>query len=190
MQRGNKARTGKIQKTSRRLRNSEKGVEMIELALVLPLLILLLVGFLYYGNAWATKDKLDGAGRDAARVAVNDFNDTTNPQCGGTPCSVQAAASAAVVALANANIDTCGMSSAGGAASGVFTWTFTSGGCASSGAPWTMVVERAVSTPVGGTDVLSTRVTLSYPYAWNFVSVNPFGSPIILGSQTIMANLN
>ena len=193
MHRRIKNRANEIRTSTRRHRDGEKGVEMIELALVLPLLLLMFVGLLFYGDAWAVKDKLDGAGRDAARVAINDFNDTTNPQCaGGTPCSVQAAASAAVAALGNANIDTCGMSpsTAPPAATGVFAWTYTSGPCASSGASWTMLVERAVPQTISGVDVLTTRITLTYPFAWNFVAVNPFGSPITLGSQTIMTNLN
>jgi hypothetical protein len=53
-----------------------------------------------------------------------------------------------------------------------------------------MLVERAVPQTIGGVDVLTTRITLTYPFAWNFVAVNPFGSPIMLGSQTIMTNLN
>jgi Flp pilus assembly protein TadG len=167
-------------------------VELLELALVLPMLLLMLVGVLYYGRAWATKDVLDGAGRDGARVAVNDFNDTTNPQCAGTPCSVQAAASAVVAAIGNANVDTCGMapSTTPPAPTGVFTWTYTSGGCASSGQPWTMVIERAVPQTINNVTVMATRITLNYPYAWNFVAVNPFGSPLLLDSQAMMTNLN
>lgn len=186
-------RANKLQTPSRRSANREKGVELLELALVLPMLLVMLVGILYYGRAWATKDVVDGAGRDAARVAVNDFNDTTNPQCGGgTPCSVQAAASAAVAALSNANVDTCGLvpSTTPPASTGVFTWTYTSGGCASSGQPWTMVIERAVPQTINNVTVMATRITLSYPYAWNFVAVNPFGSPLMLGSQAMMTNLN
>jgi Flp pilus assembly protein TadG len=193
LNRPNKIRAHQVRTPSRRHSNREKGVELIEFALVLPLVLIIFVGLLFYGDAWAVKDKLDGAGRDAARVAINDFNDTTIPQCaGGTPCSVQAAASAAVAALGNANIDTCGMSpsSAPPAGTGVFAWTYTSGPCASSGASWTMLVERAVPQTIGGVDVLTTRITLSYPFAWNFVAVNPFGSPILLGSQTVMNNLN
>jgi Flp pilus assembly protein TadG len=166
---------------------------MIELALLLPLLLVMLVGILFFGGAWATKDKLNGAARDAARVAVNSFNDTTNPQCaGGTPCSVQAAATAAVIVLGNANVDTCGLvpSTTSPTLTGVFTWTYTSGACASSGQQWTMVVERAVPQTISGANVLSTRITLTYPFAWNFVAVNPFGSPLILGSQAVMTNLN
>jgi Flp pilus assembly protein TadG len=186
-------RANKLMRPSRRSANREKGVELLELALVLPMLLLLLVGVLFYGGAWATKDVLAGAARDGARVAVNNFNDTTNPQCaGGTPCSVQAAASAAVAAMASANVDTCGLvpSSNPPASSGGFTWTYTSSGCASSGQAWTMVIERAVPQTVGGVNVMATRITLSYPYAWNFVVVNPFGSPITVGTQSMMTNLN
>lgn len=178
----------------RRNANREKGVELVELALILPLLLLMLLGILYYGRAWETKDVLDGAGRDGARVAVNDFNDTTNPQCaGGTPCSVQAAASAAVAAIGNANVDTCGMNPSANppASTGTFAWTYTSSaGCGVSGQPWTMLIERAVPQSVGGVNVMATRITLSYPFSWNLLTVSPFGSPIMLGSQSMMTNLN
>jgi Flp pilus assembly protein TadG len=187
------ARAKKTATSSRRRVDREKGVEILELALVLPLFLVMLVGILFYGRAWATKDDLDGAARVGIRVAINEFNDTTNPQCpGGTPCSVQAAASAVVAALNSANIDSCGLnpSVTPPSPTGAFAWTYTSGPCASSGQPWTMLVERAVSQKVSGADVLTTRITLSYPFAWNFLAVSPFGSPIPLGSQAIMTNLN
>jgi len=189
----NKTRLHKTRLASRRHSNGEKGAELVELALVLPMLLLMLAGVLYYGRAWATKDVLDGASRDGARVAVNDFNDTSNPQCaGGTPCSVQAAASAVVAAIGNANVDTCGMSPSTNppTATGTFAWTYTSNACAASGQPWTMLIERAVPQTINNVNVMATRITLSYPYAWNFVSVNPFGSPLQLGSQAMMTNLN
>lgn len=193
MLRRKQTRINKLQAPSRRSANREKGVELVELALVLPLLLVLLVGILFYGRAWATKDVLAGAARDGARVAVNNFNDTTNPQCAGTtPCSVQSAASVVVKTISNAQVDTCGMdpSTNPPASTGAFTWTYTSGGCASSGQPWTMVIERAVPQKVGGVNVMATRITLRYPYAWNFVAVNPFGSPITVGTQAMMTNLN
>lgn len=183
-------RAGKFQNPPR---SREKGAELLELALALPLLLLMLVGVLYYGGAWSTKDVLSGAGRDGARVAVNAFNDTTNPQCsGGTPCSVQAAANAVVAAMNSANVDTCGLtpSSNPPASTGAFAWTYTSGGCAASGQPWTMLIERAVPQTINNVGVLATRITLRYPYAWNFVSVNPFGSPLQVSSQAMMTNLN
>jgi Flp pilus assembly protein TadG len=173
----------------------EVGAELLELALVLPILLVLLVGILDFGQAWLLKDKLAGAARDAARVAVANFNDTNNPQClDATPCSVQAAASAAVASLSNARIvDTCGMDpSTTTPSAGTFTWTYTSG-CAS---PLTIKVERAVPEVVDGTTTLCTRVTLSYPYNWTFANVagllggNFFTNPIMISSAETMANLN
>jgi Flp pilus assembly protein TadG len=179
---------------SRRLAHSEKGAELVEIALALPFLLLMLLGLLDFGGAWVLKDQLTGAARDGARTAVADFNDTTNPQCGGTPCSVQAAASAVVQSLGDANVDTCGLtpSSMTPAAGAAFTWTYTSNTCTASNLPWTIKVERAVPQTVNGTIALSTRVTVAYPYAWNLgnVPVNPFGNTITLNSLEIMPNLN
>jgi Flp pilus assembly protein TadG len=188
----NRNRSNKIATPSPKLRQREKGVEMLELAVVMPVLLIMLVGVLYFGRAWETKDVTDGAARDAARVAVYSFNDTTNPQCAGTPCSVQAAASAAVQSLTNASVDPCALtpSTTAPAVTGTFAWTYTSGACASSGLTYTLEVERAVLQTINGVDVISTRVTIIYPYAWNFVSVNPFGSKLTLTSQAIMANMN
>jgi Flp pilus assembly protein TadG len=175
-------------------RSSERGAELLELALVLPILLVMLVGIIDFGQAWSLKDKLTGAARDAARVAVAKFNDTNNPQCPGeTPCSVQAAASAAVAALNSANVDTCGLDpSTSTPAAGTFAWTYTAG-CAN---PLTIKVERAVPQVVDGTTILSTRVTLSYPYNWTFANVagllrgNSFASTITISSADTMANLN
>jgi Flp pilus assembly protein TadG len=179
----------------------DRGVETVEFALVLPLLLIMLLGVLFYGGAWQTKEKTDGAARDGARVAVSVFNDTTNPQCGGgTPCSVQAAANAVVSALSLTNVDTCGLtpSTTAPALSGTFAWTYTSPACASSGQPYTIVVEREVSvaTTVTSSGTTSaavapcTRVTVNYPYAWNIVAINPFGNVVQLSSASIMTNLN
>ena len=73
---------------------AHEGVELLEFSLILPFLLVILAGVIDFGGAWTTKDNLAGAAREGARVATASFNDTTNPQCSGTPCSVQAAASA------------------------------------------------------------------------------------------------
>ena len=190
-----KIRTGTARKIrSRHHANREKGVELLELAFTLPLLLLMVAGIIDFGQAWAMKDQLTTAARNGARTAVADFNDTTNPQCGGTPCSVQAAASAVVASLNQGNVNTCGLDpTAGGSASGAFTWTFTAP-CAN---PVTIVVEREVPLTVDGTTALYTRVTVNYPFNWGFADVagltgvgNPFQDTITLTSQEIMANLN
>jgi Flp pilus assembly protein TadG len=173
--------------------NREKGVELLELAFTLPILLLMVAGIIDFGQAWAMKDQLTTAARNGARTAVADFNDTTNPQCGGTPCSVQAAASAVVSTLNGGFVKTCGLDPTSGTASGTFAWTFT-GNCAN---PLTIVVEREVPLTVDGATALYTRVTVNYPFNWGFADVaglagvgNPFNDTITLTSQEMMANLN
>ena len=179
----------------RRLADRTEGAELLEFSLILPFLLVMLVGVIDFGGAWALKDKLAGAAREGARVAVAEFNDTNNPQCAGTPCSVQAAASAVTTYLTNAGVNTCGFDpSTTAPAAGTFTWTYTASSCAN---PWTIVVERAVPVTSNGTNAMCTRVTLSFPYSWNFGSVmglmvgaNSFGTTITLNSAEIMTNLN
>lgn len=189
-----KMQIGLARVPSRRTASPEKGAELLELALVLPLLLVMMVGVIDFGQAWVLKDKLAGAARDAARVAIADFNDTMNPQCpAATPCSVQAAASAAVTALNNANVNTCGLDpSTTAPQAGTFTWTYTST-CTN---PLTITIERAVPQVVDGATSLCTRVTIKYPYNWTFASVasllgNRFASSAItLTGAEMMANLN
>jgi Flp pilus assembly protein TadG len=202
-----KIRGKKDQAPSRKHRHGEKGVELIEFAIVLPLLLVMLVGIIDFGEAWAKKDKLSDAVRDGARVAVAEFNDTTttNPQC-GVPCSVQAAANAVIVSLNKSNVDTCGLTDATSLTPtpGTFTWTY-SQSCATN--PYTIIVERAVPEIVAAptsTTVLCTRVTVNYSYNWNFAGVFGFftsaswlgltpstlSNTVTLSSQAVMANLN
>lgn len=195
MNRRFKIRSGKIWKRlSRELIHRENGAELLELALTLPFLLVMVAGVIDFGGAWSLKDQLTNAARDGARTAVADFNDTTNPQCGGTPCSVQAAANAVVTSLNNGKINTCGLNPTTDApAAGTFTWTYTAA-CAN---PVTIVIEREVPNTVDGTTTLSTRVTVSYPYNWDFANVagllggaNTFSNTITLTSAEIMTNLN
>jgi Flp pilus assembly protein TadG len=172
----------------------EKGVELLELAFVLPILLLMIAGIIDFGEAWSMKDQLTTAARNGARTAVADFNDTTNPQCNGAPCSVQAAASTVVATLNQGNVNTCGLDPTQGPSStGTFTWTYT----ATCATPLSVEIEREVPLAVDGTTALYTRVTVSYPFNWGFADVagltglsNSFSDTITLTSQEMMANLN
>lgn len=144
--------------------------QLIEFSVVLPLLAVMVVGVSDFASGFALKDKLANAARDGARILVSLPNDTDNPQCGTTPCSVKEAAGAIVTYLTNAHVSTCGLSpwsSSPAAGPGAFAWTYTSGtsGCT---AAWSIKIERAVPVVSGGVTLLCTRVTLSYPFAWNF----------------------
>ncbi|MBW6504416.1 pilus assembly protein [bacterium] len=49
---------------------NEKGQNLVEFALVVPMLLLLVFGIAEFGRAWMTKNILTGAAREAVRVAV------------------------------------------------------------------------------------------------------------------------
>jgi Flp pilus assembly protein TadG len=183
------------------LRGAE-AAQLVEFALVMPLLVVLVVGAIDFGTGWVLKDRMANAARDGARVAVSLPNDTFNPQCGGTPCSVQSAASAAVNYLANAGLSACGLDPSSTAPTngpGTYGWTYTSGNCPGTTRNMSIVVERAVTTTVTvgttTTTVLMTRVTVNYPLKWMFGSVikllvpsSNYASTLTLTTQEIMQN--
>ena len=56
-----------------RVRNTlgnEKGQNLVEFALVVPLLLLLVIGIAEFGRAWMVKNILTGAAREAVRMAA------------------------------------------------------------------------------------------------------------------------
>jgi Flp pilus assembly protein TadG len=53
----------------------ELGQALVEMALVLPVLLLLLLGILEFGRAWYTKQVITDAAREGARLAVVQNND-------------------------------------------------------------------------------------------------------------------
>src|SRR6266849_10790972 len=86
------------------VRGSE-GAQLLEFALVLPMLLVIVFGAADFGAAWALKDKLSNAARDAARIAAsqtNDLNSGKNP-----PDSVTAVRYVVANYLTNAKVTTC-----------------------------------------------------------------------------------
>ena len=65
----------KIEKNRSRVRKfaalrSERGQNLVEFALVIPVLLLLVFGIAEFGRAWMTQNIMTGAAREAARIAV------------------------------------------------------------------------------------------------------------------------
>jgi Flp pilus assembly protein TadG len=194
-----KKRMSTFSRRSRDLARNERGAELIELAFVLPFFLVMIIGIVDFGGAWATRDHIAGAAQAAVRVSVNTFNDTTNPQCGGNPCTVQAAVNASIAALTQAGVPTCGMDPANiTTAGGAFSWS-DSAGC-TNGGTFTITVARAVpevDTSSGtNTTVLTTQVTVSYPYTLSismpnlYPFSNTFGPYLMLNRTVTMANLS
>ena len=76
-------------------RGSSRGQSMVEFALILPVLVLLLVGFFDLGRVVVANDGLTHAAREAARLAIVHGGSSANP------CPVGPPAPKAVVPLAS-----------------------------------------------------------------------------------------
>ncbi len=168
------------------------GAQLAEFAVALPILVVVAIGVIDFGAAYNLKHKLTNAAREAARITVsNPLSDSACPTT-DPPCSIQAAAEATKAYLVNAGLGGASCinptaQTSGGLAS--YTWTYSCNGL-------TLVINRALVVPGGasGTSILSTQVTLSYPYTWSFQKVIGLigGSatlPSTLSTNVVMQNL-
>ena len=152
--------------------NDAAGSQLLEFAVALPLLVVFVVGIFDFGGAFNTKQMLSNIAREGARFAsslpTNDL-DTL-----GTPPSVTAIRDLVAAHLQTSRLNDCGLAGQGGVNGPATTWTYTAagGGCP---APLVLTIEREFSFPttVGANtfQVMSTRVSLKYPYSWHFNKV-------------------
>jgi hypothetical protein len=188
----------------RRLLRREEAAELLEFALVLPLLLVIAVGVLDFGRAFHLEQMLNNAARVGARVAASatsaDLTQSKPP-----PISVQLACNAVAAYLQNANVDTSFLPSSSGGCTllsyDAATFTGTDCSVAASGSSYCqgITIERHVDIPAtGGGYIVSTRVTLNYPYNWSFgfdqliklMAPASSSSTVSLTTYSIMQNLN
>ncbi len=174
----------------RLLRDSE-AAQLLEFALVLPLLVVMVIGAVDFGAAWLLKDKLSNAARDGARIAasqLNDLNSGSNP-----PASVTAVRDAVANYLTNANVTTCAIDTNASSA-GTLAWQYasSSAGCGN----FLLKIERGYTFTGGGMTLTATRVTLNYPFNWNFGHVvkllapsSTYTASLPLSTTAVMQNL-
>ena len=130
------------------------------------------VGIFDFGEAFNMKQKLGNTAREAARFASS--LPTSDLDAIGTPPSVTAIRDLVETHLRAGRLNDCGLAGQAAAAGPAMTWTYTAagGGCP---APLVLTIERSYSfqTVLGSNtfDVISTRVTLQYPYQWHFNKV-------------------
>ncbi len=145
--------------------------QLMEFAVVLPLLVVFIVGIFDFGAAFNLKQKLNNGAREGARFAsslpANDL-DTTGG-C-GAPTSVCSVRDLVDSYLVGGRLNDCGLNGASATNPAQMTWAFsTTGTCPGQ---LTLTVEREYSfqeTIAGATiNVMSTRVSIKYPYAWHF----------------------
>jgi Flp pilus assembly protein TadG len=154
------------------LLDDARGSQLLEFAVALPLLVVFVVGIFDFGGAFNTKQMLSNIAREGARFAsslpTNDL-DTL-----GTPPSVTAIRDLAVTHLQTSRLNDCGLATQGAVNGPATTWTYTAAGSGCP-APLVLTIEREFSFPttVGANtfQVMSTRVSLKYPYSWHFNKV-------------------
>jgi Flp pilus assembly protein TadG len=181
-----------------------EGAEILEFAVSLPLLLVVAVGVFDFGSAFAVKQKVENIALEAARVASNQPTTDLSLAAGcGAPasiCSVRDIVEANVVA---SKLNDCGLGTVNATGSGSLSWTFTANaGC---GGTLTLKIERGhvytATLPAppfqANYTIEGTRVTLSYPYRWQFNRVAPLIAPganypatTQINSIAIMQNLN
>jgi hypothetical protein len=157
------------------LRRTE-AAQILEFAVVLPLLAVMVVGIFDFGQAFSVRQKLTFAARDAARFgSTQPTNDLTQ----ATPVSVSAIRDLVDADLISAGLNDCGLGSI--QQTGAVAWTAT-GVCPSS-VSFTLVIDRGFVTPPAGQPgiavpgaseplrLIATHIAMSYPFQWHFNSV-------------------
>ncbi len=157
----------------RQLAADARGAQILELAVVLPLLVVFVVAIYDFGQAFNTKEKLNFTVRDAARFGstqpTNDLNPLSPP-----PLSVTAIRDLVDADLLAAGLNDCGLGLSPITPAGTVVWTAT-GTCPSS-ATLTLTIDRGFVIPPAANasqpvQQISTHIDLQYPYQWQFSSV-------------------
>jgi Flp pilus assembly protein TadG len=198
------------------LRGSE-GAEILEFAISLPLLLVVCVGVFDFGAAFTVKQKVGNLALQGARFASNQpTNDLSLAGACGTPASICSVRDVVEANLVASKLNDCGLGIATGAAGTHYNptlpanpgaplaWYFdASAGCAGT---MTLTIERgftytatlpAPPFQAGNYWIEGTKVTVSYPYQWQFNRVIPLIAPGAnypatsqINSVAIMQNLN
>jgi len=144
------------------------GSQVAELAVALPLLMIIVVGITDFGSAFNLKQILNSAAREGGRFASNQtMADVTNT----TPNSVAAIRDVIDNYLTAANLGDCGLATAVPNKSGPLIWTYTAtSGCTGNGT-LTLIIDRGTTLPTTGKNpvtIESTHIYISYPFQWRF----------------------
>ena len=160
----------------KQVRADDRASQIVEFALSLPLLVVFVVGIFDFSGAISLKQKLTNAAREGARVAAADPANEVGASS-GLPVSVADAFWVVNRYLVSENIGTCGLKPIDLVQTGsTLTWKETATGppCGSN-AGLVLTINRSCVTQqtINGNTVnlVSTCVTIQYPYKWRFNSV-------------------
>ncbi len=167
----------------KQLLRHDRGAQLVEFAVALPLLVLFVVGIFDFSGAFTLKQKLTNVARDAARVAAADPSSDVGNLTSGTPASVTDALKVVDSYLTANRLDDCGLSTTVPAPSGV-TWTYAIAPTGNPPCGITLIINRGYAFPItsatpadvtcqsqapgGQIALVGTCVSLRYTYAWKF----------------------
>ncbi len=182
------------------LNRDDRAAQIVEFAVALPLMVVFVVGIFDFSGAFTLKQKLTNVARDAARSAAADpATDLSSPQNTATgPISVWDASQIIDNYLIANHLNDCGLSTTQPTPSSGLVWTYTANTSCPGGGSLIVIVNRGyyfpaaasgqpttVSctpiAPAGQTAVISTCVSIQYPYQWRFGHVAS-----LLGSATAL----
>jgi Flp pilus assembly protein TadG len=179
-------------------RRSSSGAQIVEFALAMPLLLVLVIGILDFGQAFNLKQKLNNAAREGARFAIEEpCADCTK----AAPATTQAIENSIVNYLTNAGVNLCGLTGTTPPTTGpqpFASWTFTSPStCPGTSANFTIEIDRGNTfLDSNGITVTSSQVIINSPYAWTFNRIITLLAPgssyqavTTISSNAIMQNL-
>lgn len=171
------------------------GAQILEFALATPLLLVMAIGILDFGQAFNLKQKLNNAAREGARFAVEEScADCTQ----AAPSTTQSIENSIVNYLTNAGVNLCGLTGTTTPTIGpqaFASWTFTSPQtCPGTSANFTIEIDRGnVFTNSAGAEVPSSLIIVNSPFVWTFTSVIRLlgagsNAPSTISSNAIMEN--
>jgi Flp pilus assembly protein TadG len=149
----------------------DRGSQIVEFAITVPLLVVFAVGIYDFAQAFNVKEKLNFAAKDGARFGATQ---PTNDLSQNTPLSVMAIRDLVDADLIAQGMNDCGLSQIQ-QQSGL-VWAAT-GQCQNNSTgtvtTLTLTIDRGFVTPPASAFepwLISTRVSISYPYQWHFNS--------------------
>jgi Flp pilus assembly protein TadG len=175
------------------MQSRERGSQVVELAVILPFLVVLTVGIFDFGAAYNLKQKLNNTAREGARFATNE---PTVDLTASEPATVKSVRDVMFNYITNAKVITQGACSAPGLSSpGTLQWKYTYTGCPGT---LTFTIDRGYTytASIGGatTTIPATHVTVTYTYTWLFGRVAPllggsFTLPSTISSEAVFQNI-
>lgn len=179
------------------LRTDTRGSQILEFALLLPLLAVMVTGVFDFGGAFIARDKFTNAVREGARLAVRQSTLDLGQQ---QPASIIAIHDVIANYLADAGMAQCAINVGPTQANTGLVWNYTS--TSPSCGNLLLTVDRGyVGNPplvVNGSTVIMTRISLQYPYRFmafhkviRLIAPNSnYSGTLTLNAQSIMQNLN